>query len=108
MRRDHAKILGVLFIVWAAVQLGIAWIVASPYGVAPAAYPKLTALVSVLVSVAYLLIGLQLRRHDTRSRTSAIVLCVLALLSFPLGTALGAYGLWALLGSPKALSESRA
>jgi hypothetical protein len=39
-----------------------------------------------------------IRRVAPIGRTLGIVVCSLMLLSFPLGTALGVYGLWFLLG----------
>ena len=42
--------------------------------------------------------GTRIRRVSPIGRTIGIVLSILMLLSFPLGTALGIYGLWFLLG----------
>lgn len=94
--RDHGRILGSLFVAWAVFQLAGAVVAAF---VAPAEQrpPTLFWVVSALAAVAYAWIGAQLRRHDPRVRVPAIILSGLALLSFPFGTALGAYGFWVLL-----------
>ena len=46
----------------------------------------------------YLFTGLKVRKQAGIGRTLGIVASVLALFSFPLGTALGVYGLWFFLG----------
>ena len=38
--------------------------------------------------------GTMVRRAAPNGRTLAIIVCVLAMFSFPFGTALGVYGLW--------------
>jgi hypothetical protein len=99
--RDHHKILGILYIAWAVLQL------AGSIGVvvvreAEIAVPWLFWLSTVIVSIAYAWVGWRLRLHDPRVRVAAILLGVLALISFPIGTLLGAYAIWALLRRPAA------
>ncbi len=87
--------------VWAALQIVVA-VVATVWShlrnelVLTGSTPVFW-LVAVLVALAFAWTGARLRRHDPRIRGPAIVLCVLALLSFPVGTAIGGYGLWVLL-----------
>lgn len=102
--RDHARNLGRLFMLWAALSLLMGVLVG--FGVIPVAelQPTLFALTTVLSVMVYGFVGWRLVQHDPRVRTSAIILSVLALLSLPIGTAIGIYGLWALFGSPKVLS----
>lgn len=103
--RDHARILGTLFIGWAALQVVTFLMVLfmpeleRPEGVL---FPILTA----VIVVAYGWVGLRLREGDPRARTPAIILSAVALLSIPIGTALGIYGLWALLRSPKEVEST--
>jgi hypothetical protein len=52
----------------------------------------------VLFSIFYLYTGVKLRKMQNIGRTLGIVVSILSLFSFPLGTALGVYGLWFLLG----------
>lgn len=101
--RDHKRILGSLFIGWAALQLATSVLLAIRGGLPPmsggwaAAWWVFIALLAAL----YAWIGVRLRAHDARVRTPAIAFAAFALLSFPIGTALGAYGLWVLLRRPR-------
>ena len=97
--RDHRKILGTLYVVWAVVQL-VGAIGIQMYGHMEIAVPWLYWLSTAIVSIAYAWVGVRLRRHDPRVRVAAILLGVLALLSFPVGTVLGIYALWSLLKRP--------
>ncbi|MBI3182213.1 MAG: hypothetical protein HYZ28_08720 [Myxococcales bacterium] len=93
--RDHGRILGNLFIAWAAAQV-IGAVVVSITRSAERP-PALFWVFSVAAALLFGWAGTRLRLHDPRVRIAAIVLSALALLSFPVGTALGIYGLWALL-----------
>ncbi len=53
----------------------------------------------LLFSLPGLLAGYGLLMYRPWARTLALILCFLNLLNIPLGTALGAYGLWVLLSS---------
>lgn len=99
--KDHRRILGTLYIAWAALQL-VGAVAMAIWGDMQIAIPWLFWLSTVVVSVAYVWVGMGLRGHDPRFRVSAILLSVLALLSFPVGTALGIYGLWAMLRKSRA------
>jgi hypothetical protein len=46
----------------------------------------------------YIVTGLKLRKGQSNARVMAIIASCLCLLGFPLGTALGVYGLWFLFG----------
>jgi len=52
----------------------------------------------VLFGFLDLFTGIQIRKVNPIGRTLGIIISALMLLSFPLGTALGIYGLWFLLG----------
>ena len=98
--RDHWRTLGQLFVAWALAQLATAVVLTvwrpGQLAEAPAPGAALLLLTGV-TSAAYLWTGRGLRRHEPRMRIAALVLSALALLSFPVGTAVGAYGLWVLL-----------
>ena len=52
----------------------------------------------MLMSVLFLFTGFKVRKQASIGRVLGIVVSVLSLFSFPLGTALGVYGLWFMLG----------
>jgi len=97
--RDHHRILGILFIAWAVLQLAGSIAIAI-VGEVEIAVPWLYWLSTVIVAIAYAWVGWRLYVHDPRVRVAAILLGVLALLSFPIGTALGIYALWSMLRRP--------
>lgn len=94
--KDHPRLLGSLFLAWAVAQVIalVVALVAAPY---QGAVPLVFLLTVVLSALAYGSVGYLLRRRAPQARIPAIVLSALALLSFPIGTALGIYGLWTLL-----------
>ncbi|MFN6964778.1 MAG: hypothetical protein ACK4S4_13565 [Pyrinomonadaceae bacterium] len=58
----------------------------------------LVGLCVLALAAFFFFTGVKLRRRAAIGRTLGIVASILALLNFPLGTALGIYGLWFLLG----------
>jgi small-conductance mechanosensitive channel len=58
----------------------------------------IVAVVVIAFSALYLYTGFKIRKQQSIGRTLGIIVSVLSLFSFPLGTALGIYGLWFLLG----------
>lgn len=52
----------------------------------------------ILFSALFFFTGIKIRKQQSIGRTLGIIVSVLSLFSFPLGTALGVYGLWFLLG----------
>lgn len=110
----HVKVLGVLNIVCGVAGLLIAALFVLIFGGSAAAVVAdgdadaaialpiigLTgmALVSVLVvlSLPILMVGVGLFRLKPWSRIPGIVVSILQLFGFPLGTVLGVYGLWVL------------
>ncbi len=109
--RDHIRILGWCFIVYSAiivlVGLGIGSIVmfggaisgdheaifiTSAVGVAIASF-------LIIISLPGMLAGIGLLKMRPWARIVAIIVGVLHILSFPLGTALGIYTLWVLLSA---------
>ena len=113
--QTHVKVLGVLMLVLSALGLltalgvgamfgiGAMATVASGDGEAALAAPiigimgtVLTAFL-VIISLPGLVAGWGLLSYKNWARIVAIVLCVLHLINFPFGTAMGIYGLWVLL-----------
>ena len=52
----------------------------------------------IIFSALYFFTGVKIRKVQPIGRTLGIVVSILSLFSFPIGTALGVYGLWFLLG----------
>lgn len=100
--RDHRRILGLLFIAWAILQAAASLFVGLGEGASEMVYPAVFWISTALMVAIYAWAGWRLRQRDPRVRFLAIVLSALTVLSFPIGTLLGAYGLWAMLHRPKA------
>lgn len=114
---QHIKILGVLNIVWGAIgALGgivILMIFGGAYGIVetvvghdPDAFIALPiiaiiggaiSILLLLLSIPAIIIGIGLVMLKSWARILAIIISALHLLNFPIGTALGIYGLWVLL-----------
>lgn len=110
----HTKVLGVLNIVSGVPGLCLAFVLVLVFGGVAAlvgadgdpdaaiAAPiiGLTGVVLVMfmvvLSLPSIIIGWGLYQLRSWSRVAGIVLSVVSLISFPFGTALGAYGLWVL------------
>jgi hypothetical protein len=115
----HIKIIGWLHVAMGLLGLlvgvliavvfgGVAAITASPYTRSSDPNSVATApvfaglaigimVVAVVLSVPSLIVGIGLVLWKPWARILAIILSGFHLLNFPIGTALGAYGLWALL-----------
>lgn len=111
MMRDHVRILGWCFVVYSAiivlVGMGIgmmvlfggvisgdreALLITGAVGAAIACF-------LIVISLPGLLAGIGLLKMQPWARIVAIIVGVLHILSFPFGTALGAYTLWVLLNA---------
>jgi len=113
---SHVKILGVLHIVFGALGLllaigllvlfgGIAGVIAStahdtglPEGIVGLIGIAICSVIAVL-SLPGLIAGIGLLQFRPWARILGIVISGLDLLSVPIGTALGVYGLWVLLSN---------
>lgn len=115
--KQHVSILGILYIVFGCLGIlgafaflmlfgglaGIVGLVAHEEPDAAVAVPILgiigvvVSAVVALLSIPALIIGIGLTKFRRWARVGGVVLSAMNLLSFPLGTALGAYGLWVLL-----------
>ena len=115
--KQHVSILGILYIVFGTLGVlaafaflaifggvaGIVGLVAHEEPDASVAVPILGGIgvavsaVIALLSLPGLVIGIGLTKFRRWARVGGVVLSALNLLNFPLGTAIGAYGLWVLL-----------
>lgn len=115
--KEHNNLLGIFFLVQAGLQIfgGIvaviiyvamgAFMVTSVRESEAQAMGGFFIIMAVFVGIFVLLFaafygfaGMKIRRGESIGRVLGIIGSALALLSFPLGTALGIYGLWFLLG----------
>ena len=115
--RDHNKLLSIFYFIMAGLQLFAAIFVFIMYvgigGVLMSSSTRedeqmmggLFVGMGVFVAVIILVIGaftlytaFKVLREQPIGRTLGIIISILVLLSFPLGTALGIYGLWFFFG----------
>lgn len=122
--REHARLLGLFFWIYAGFQLlvtglvglfyvGIFGAVMSEVSRAPrranepnpeAVFGVVIAIMAVIFVVVLLMLipkvvaGFGLRNGKSWAKIWAIIACCLAVLSFPFGTALGVYGFWFIFG----------
>lgn len=106
--RQHVTLLGILLIVQGAVGLIGAFTMAFflvgagllsgevRSAAATSTLGTLIGLYFVILAVPSLVAGLGLLNRKPWARLLALIVCCLALLKIPLGTALGIYGLWTL------------
>jgi hypothetical protein len=125
--QQHVSILGVLYIIFGVLGIvaamaslalfggaaGIVRMVAPNDPDAAVAIPILGMVGVVLfvliffLSIPGLVVGIGLTKFRPWSRVGGLVLSGLNLLNFPLGTALGVYGLWVLLSKETEVVFSR-
>jgi len=115
--RDHNNVLGILFMVrgglmaFVGLMVGVFMAFGGVMGMSfghrhddqiAGGIMIAGGIVGGLVIIAFgmldLFTGTRIRRISPLGRTLGIILSILMLFSFPLGTALGIYGLWFLLG----------
>ncbi len=115
--KDHNKLLGIFFLVSGGLQAFGGILMALIYGGMGAAIMSTARkseeqtmggvflIVGVIVGIIILafagfslFVGWRLFKEKPGARTLAIIASCIALLSIPLGTALGIYGLWFLFG----------
>lgn len=102
----HYRTLGYLFIIYGAwVILALLMVLLFPgvFRIQTSAwaqpYSILAVVIDMLFGAFYIFSGWALTSRKDWSRTMIIIASILALFSFPLGTALGIYGLWAIFNA---------
>jgi len=106
----HVRTVGVLHVVYAALTLAVIALLAlffsASVALAQAEWPDIAgfagfgavlAVSFVVIAVAQVVAATHLLGGSVSARSRILVFGVLALLNFPLGTALGVYTLWVLL-----------
>ncbi|MBV9241060.1 MAG: hypothetical protein JO314_03540 [Acidobacteria bacterium] len=115
--RDHNNLLGIFFMIQGGLAILIGLMLGIMYGVmgvvmvGAAAKDGGAAVGGIFIVLAFVVGGIvvllgaldlytgsRVRKVAPIGRTLGIVISILSLFSFPLGTALGIYGLWFLLG----------
>lgn len=106
---QHIRIVAILYIVWGVIGLVVAALVLlsgvagglmsqePDAALAAGTCGTVVAVIIAVLSLPNLLAGFGLQKRKEWARILTIILSVLNLFQFPLGTALGVYGLWALL-----------
>lgn len=115
--RDHNRLLAIFYFVMAGLQLLGGIFVALIYGIMGGAFLStarggeeqimggvflgmavLVGLIMLAIGGFTLLAGFKVFKEKPVGRVLGIIISCLVLLSFPLGTALGIYGLWFFIG----------
>lgn len=115
--RDHNNLLSIFYFIMGGLQLMAGLFIAVVYGlvgtvalssgtreedkVLGGVFLVMAIVVGVIllaISAFTIFTGFKVRKEQPIGRTLAIVISAISLLSFPLGTALGIYGLWFFLG----------
>jgi len=108
---SHIKALGAIYLIWGGMGIIAGVIVLAIFvigsGLVATEDPQaglifgtigiIVLLIIAIVSIPNVLAGWALIKHRSWGRILTIVLSILNLFAFPLGTALGIYGLWVLL-----------
>ncbi len=114
--KEHNKTLGILFLVYLGLQVlglivGLVVIIgfsgllfsemgtndAMPLGLIVGMFGVILV-VSVILLIPIALAGFKINKEKPNARIWGIIASIISLLSFPIGTALGVYGLWFLFG----------
>jgi hypothetical protein len=114
--KDHNKLLGLLFLIYGVLQIvglgigilfmlgvgGAALTGANARDAAPIAiifgFTSVFLVFAMLFAIPAIIAGFKMRKQKAGAKTWALIAAILALLNFPLGTALGIYALWFLFG----------
>ena len=115
--RDHNKLLSIFYFVMAGLQIIGGGFLAIIYVILGGAMMSassrgdeqmmggvfmgvgvIVGLVMLVIGGLTLLTGYMVHKQRPAGRTLGIIISILVLLSFPLGTALGVYGLWFFFG----------
>jgi len=114
--RDHSKLLGIFFLIAGGFGVLIGLFVGVVYGLLGIAFMAtakaegavmggifvvlaiVIGFLLLLLGGLHLMSGWKLYKGQASAKTWATISSILVLLNFPIGTALGVYGLWFLFG----------
>ena len=114
--QEHSKTLGILFLVYLGLQvlgviIGLIFVVAfsgiiltnvNGNDAVPFAFIGIVFGVAMVISILLLIpiafAGFKMFKEKSNAKIWGIIASIISLISFPIGTALGVYGLWFLLG----------
>src|SRR5687768_9889497 len=125
--QTHVKVVAILYIVIGALNMLAALLFVMGIGIAEVAMgmsddPDAAAAMPIvgiaggalvtfllILSIPPIVVGVGLTRHREWARIAGIVIAALLIFHFPIGTAVGIYGLWTLLNGETArlMGESR-
>ena len=118
--QTHVKVVAILYIVMGALNMLAALLFVMGIGIAEVAMgmsndPDAAAAMPIvgiaggalvtfllILSIPPIVVGIGLTRHREWARIAGIVIAALLIFHFPIGTAVGIYGLWTLLNSETA------
>ena len=116
----HVKVVAILYMVMGALNLCAALLFGLGLGIAQIALGMsgdpdaglampivglaggALVLFLLILSIPPIIVGVGLMRHREWARISGIIIAALLIFHFPIGTAVGIYGLWALLNGETA------
>jgi hypothetical protein len=114
--KDHNRLIGLFFLIWGGLQiLGLCIAILVMLGVGGAAlsgarsrdaapiaavfgFTTVILIIAMILAIPAIIAGLKMRKENPGAKTWILVAAILALLNFPLGTALGVYALWFMFG----------
>lgn len=114
--KDHNKLLGILFLSWGGLHivgfgiailfmLGLGGAVLSTSSSSEAApiaavfgFTTVILVFAMIFAIPAVIAGLKMRKEKPGAKTWVLIAAILAVLNFPLGTALGVYALWFMFG----------
>ena len=114
--KDHNRLIGLFFLIWGGLQiiglgigilfmLGVGGAVLSGARTNEAApiaavfgISTVIMVFAMIFAIPAIIAGLKMRKENPGAKTWIVIAAILALLNFPLGTALGVYALWFLFG----------
>ena len=106
---NHVKILSILFFAYGAIKCIIGIVIMTILSMAGELSGneeaiRITSIIGdsigsilIFLSIPNIIGGIGLYKRQEWGRILALILCFLSLLSIPIGTALGIYGMWVLL-----------
>jgi heme/copper-type cytochrome/quinol oxidase subunit 3 len=114
--KDHNRLIGLFFLIWGGLQiLGLGIAILAMLGVGGTALfgahsrdavpiaavfgiTTVILVIAMILTIPAIIAGLKMRKEKPGAKTWVLIAAILALVNFPLGTALGVYALWFMFG----------